>query len=102
MREHDDPVARGRIRRTMHPLSHMSAPDDHAFAPRVQQAINNVCGALHATLPARAIVDDMDGIVPPATELVVLHHDWARRRGLPTAYGARTDQPGTVSIAGQR
>jgi hypothetical protein len=44
------------------PLARMTASDDYVFAPRVQTAINSVCGALHATLPARAIADDMDGV----------------------------------------
>jgi predicted unusual protein kinase regulating ubiquinone biosynthesis (AarF/ABC1/UbiB family) len=67
------------------PLSRMSAPDDYVFAPRVQQAVTNVCGALHATLPARAIADDMDGVAEPITELGRLHHAWVCERGLPSA-----------------
>lgn len=67
------------------PLSRMTAPDDYVFAPRVQTAINSVCGALHATLPARAIADDMDGVAEPITELGKLHHAWVRERGLPSA-----------------
>lgn len=67
------------------PLSRMTAPDDYVFAPRVQTAINSVCGALHATLPARAIADDMDEVAEPITELGKLHHAWVRERGLPSA-----------------
>jgi predicted unusual protein kinase regulating ubiquinone biosynthesis (AarF/ABC1/UbiB family) len=67
------------------PLSSMTPPDDYVFAPRVQQALSNVCGALHATLPARAIADDMDGVAAPITELGELHHAWVRERGLPAA-----------------
>ena len=63
----------------------MTASDDYVFAPRVQTAINSVCGALHATLPARAIADDMDGAAEPITELGKLHHAWVRERGLPSA-----------------
>jgi predicted unusual protein kinase regulating ubiquinone biosynthesis (AarF/ABC1/UbiB family) len=66
------------------PLSRMTAPDDYVFAPRVQTALNSVCGALRATLPARAIADDMDGVAEPITELGKLHHAWVRERGLPT------------------
>jgi predicted unusual protein kinase regulating ubiquinone biosynthesis (AarF/ABC1/UbiB family) len=64
------------------PLSRMTAPDDYVFAPRVTTAINSVCGALNATLPARAIADDMDGVAEPTTELGKLHHAWVRERGL--------------------
>lgn len=67
------------------PLSRMSAPDDYVFAPRVQQALTTICGHLNATLPARSISDDMDGVTEPETELGKLHHDWVRRRGLPGA-----------------
>jgi predicted unusual protein kinase regulating ubiquinone biosynthesis (AarF/ABC1/UbiB family) len=67
------------------PLSRMNAPDDYVFASRVQQALSNVCGALHATLPARAIADDIDGIAEPITELGKLHHAWVRERRLPSA-----------------
>jgi predicted unusual protein kinase regulating ubiquinone biosynthesis (AarF/ABC1/UbiB family) len=67
------------------PLSRMTAPDDYVFAPRVQTALNSVCGTLHATLPARSIADDMDGVVEPTTELGKLHHAWVRERGLPGA-----------------
>jgi hypothetical protein len=67
------------------PLSRMNAPDDYAFVPRVHQAWSNVCGALRATLPARAIADDMDAVAEPITPLGKLHHDWAHVRGLPSA-----------------
>ncbi|HET6734096.1 ABC1 kinase family protein [Mycobacterium sp.] len=67
------------------PLTRMTAPDDLAFAPRIQTAVSNVCGALHATMPARAIADDMDGVAEPITELGKLHHAWVRERGLPSA-----------------
>jgi hypothetical protein len=53
------------------------------FAPRVQTALNSVCGALRATLPARAIIDDMDGVAEPITPLGRDHHAWVRERGLP-------------------
>jgi predicted unusual protein kinase regulating ubiquinone biosynthesis (AarF/ABC1/UbiB family) len=67
------------------PLSRMHIPEDYAFAPRVNQALTNICANLHATLPARSIVDDMDGVAEPETELGRLHHAWVRRRGLPGA-----------------
>ncbi|WP_319450237.1 MULTISPECIES: AarF/ABC1/UbiB kinase family protein [unclassified Mycobacterium] len=67
------------------PLTRMAAPGDLAFAPRVQTALSSVCGALHATLAARSIADDMDGVAEPTTELGKLHHAWVRERGLPGA-----------------
>lgn len=65
------------------PLSRMSAPDDYVFAPRVQTALNSVRGALRATLLARSIIDDMDGVAEPITPLGKAHHMWLRERGLP-------------------
>jgi predicted unusual protein kinase regulating ubiquinone biosynthesis (AarF/ABC1/UbiB family) len=65
------------------PLSRVTAPDDYVFAPRVATAVNSVCGALHATLPARAITDDLDGVAAPITRLGKAHHVWVRERGLP-------------------
>jgi predicted unusual protein kinase regulating ubiquinone biosynthesis (AarF/ABC1/UbiB family) len=72
------------------PMSRFTVPEAYVFAPRVQQALTNVCGALNATLPARAIADDMDGIAEPATDLGRLHHDWVRERGLPGALDDHT------------
>lgn len=67
------------------PLSRMTIPDDYVFAPRVYQAITSICGALHATLPVRSIIDDMDGVAEPITSLGKSHHSWVRERGLPSA-----------------
>jgi len=67
------------------PLSRFTIPEDYAFAPRAQQALANVCGTLRATLPARAILDDMDGVAEPTTELGRAHHAWVAARGLPGA-----------------
>ncbi|WP_375538318.1 ABC1 kinase family protein [Mycolicibacterium sp. CBMA 311] len=80
------------------PLIRMSAPSDLAFAPRVHTALSNVCAGLTATLPARAITNDMDGIAEPTTELGVLHHAWVRERGLPGAFDdhAATSHSSTV------
>jgi predicted unusual protein kinase regulating ubiquinone biosynthesis (AarF/ABC1/UbiB family) len=76
------------------PMSRMSAPDEYAFAPRVHQAVTSVCGALHATLPARSIADDMDGVAEPTTRLGALHHAWVRERGLPSALDDHEGQRG--------
>jgi hypothetical protein len=61
------------------------------FTGGVQLANSSICAALRATLPARAIVDDIDGVAEPVTKLGQLHrswvcdHDWVRDRGLPWA-----------------
>jgi predicted unusual protein kinase regulating ubiquinone biosynthesis (AarF/ABC1/UbiB family) len=68
---------------TTNPLSRMTAPEALAFAPRVVTALNSVCGALRATLPAKAITDDLDGVAEPITPLGKTHHLWVRERGLP-------------------
>ncbi|MCV7360032.1 AarF/ABC1/UbiB kinase family protein [Mycolicibacterium neworleansense] len=72
------------------PLSRMRVPDAYAFAPRVNQALTSISAKLHATLPARSIVDDMDGVAEPTTELGKLHHAWVRERGLPGALDDHT------------
>ena len=68
-----------------HPVARMTAPDDFVMVSRVQLAVTSVCAGLGATLPARAIADDYDGVAEPVTTLGKQHHAWARDRGLPTA-----------------
>jgi predicted unusual protein kinase regulating ubiquinone biosynthesis (AarF/ABC1/UbiB family) len=68
-----------------HPMARMNAPDDYVFAARGTFALNAVTAGLGATLPMRAIMDDLDGVVEPATELGKLHHAWVGDRGLPLA-----------------
>jgi predicted unusual protein kinase regulating ubiquinone biosynthesis (AarF/ABC1/UbiB family) len=72
------------VREAHHPMARMNAPDDYVFASRVQLAVNSVCVGLNATLPARAIADDVDSVAEPVTELGKLHHAWVRDRGLPS------------------
>jgi predicted unusual protein kinase regulating ubiquinone biosynthesis (AarF/ABC1/UbiB family) len=73
------------IRDTDHPMARMYAPDDFVFSARLQLAVLSVCAGLNATLPSRAIFDDLDGVAEPITELGKLHHAWVRERGLPGA-----------------
>ncbi|QNJ94881.1 AarF/ABC1/UbiB kinase family protein [Mycolicibacterium fluoranthenivorans] len=68
------------------PLTRMHAPSDMAFTPRVHMALSNVCSGLGATVPARSITDDMDGIIEPVTELGKRHHAWVRERCLPSSF----------------
>jgi predicted unusual protein kinase regulating ubiquinone biosynthesis (AarF/ABC1/UbiB family) len=73
------------LRDANHPMARMNAPEDFVFLARVQLAVHSVLAALRATAHARAIVDDMDGVAEPVTELGKLHHAWVRERGLPSA-----------------
>jgi hypothetical protein len=73
------------LRNADHPMARMNSPDDFVFSPRLQLAIFSVCAGLSATVPARAIIDDMDGVAGPITDLGKLHHAWVRERGLPSA-----------------
>lgn len=73
------------LRDSDHPVNRMRAPDDYIFSPRYQLAINSVCAGLYATMPARAIADDIDDVAEPITELGKMHHAWVRERGLPSA-----------------
>jgi predicted unusual protein kinase regulating ubiquinone biosynthesis (AarF/ABC1/UbiB family) len=68
-----------------HPMARMKAPEDFVFAGRLLLALCSVVVGLCATAPARAIIDDMDGVAGPTTELGKLHHAWVRERGLPSA-----------------
>jgi hypothetical protein len=72
-------------RQADHPMGRMNAPDDYVFAGRSTFALNAVAVGLGATLPMRAIMDDLDGVAEPITELGKLHHAWVRERGLPAA-----------------
>jgi predicted unusual protein kinase regulating ubiquinone biosynthesis (AarF/ABC1/UbiB family) len=73
------------VRDADHPLARMNAPDDFIFAGRLLFALSSVVVGLSATTPARAIIDDMDGVAKPTTELGKLHHAWVRERRLPSA-----------------
>lgn len=66
-----------------HPVRRMSIPDDAVFMSRVGLNINTICAKLGATMHARSIQDDMDGVAEPSTPLGKQHHAWVRRRGLP-------------------
>ncbi len=71
------------MRSADHPMRRMSVPADFVFFSRLNLSMNAILSALGATLHARAMLDDMDGIAPPVTELGHLHDAWVRQRGLP-------------------
>lgn len=73
------------IRDVDHPVAQMTVPPEHTFTSRIQLAFASVAAGLGATLPIRAIFDDIDGVAEPITELGRRHHEWVRSRGLPAA-----------------
>jgi predicted unusual protein kinase regulating ubiquinone biosynthesis (AarF/ABC1/UbiB family) len=74
------------MRDSDHPLTQMTVPATYAFTSRIMVAFASVAAGLQATLPVRAIMDDLDGVADPVTELGKLHHAWVRERGLPGAF----------------
>lgn len=65
------------------PAAHVQVTPESVFLPRMGIAFTHIAAGLHATLPVRAITDDLDGIAGPTTELGRQHHAWLRGRGLP-------------------
>jgi predicted unusual protein kinase regulating ubiquinone biosynthesis (AarF/ABC1/UbiB family) len=72
------------IRDADHPVAKMAVPGEHVFTSRILLAFASVAAGLQATLHSRALMDDMDRVAEPITELGKQHHAWARDRGLPT------------------
>ena len=71
------------VRSPDHPVRRISAPEDFVFFTRINLSMNAICATLGATIHARALVDDMDGVAEPVTPLGKLHDAWVRDRGLP-------------------
>jgi predicted unusual protein kinase regulating ubiquinone biosynthesis (AarF/ABC1/UbiB family) len=71
------------LRSSDHPVRRMSAPDDLIFLVRIPLMVNPIVAALGATVHARAMIGDMDGVAEPITPLGKLHDAWVRDRGLP-------------------
>lgn len=71
------------VRSTDHPVRRMTIPRDYVFFSRVSLALSSMLGAWHATLNARAIVDELDGVAPPVTVVGEAHARWVHERGLP-------------------
>ncbi len=69
-----------------YPVAGMSGPTEYAFSPRVQLCLNSICATLRATLPARAIADDIDNVAESITILGKQHHAWVGDRGLPNTF----------------
>ena len=64
-------------------LRRMDVPADWVFISRLSLGIDTVLAELQATGYYRSIVDDLDGVAEPETELGKKHVVWARDRGLP-------------------
>lgn len=71
------------IRDPDHVVRRMSVPEDLVVTTRINLHVNAICAALEATVYLRALVDDLDGVAGPITELGKQHVDWVRERGLP-------------------
>ncbi len=70
------------VRDSDHPIARVSLPGVVAFTARIQLNLVTICAALQATLPVRAIVDDLDGAAEPITEMGRQHHAWVQEKGL--------------------
>ncbi|WP_304114841.1 AarF/ABC1/UbiB kinase family protein [Mycolicibacterium bacteremicum] len=71
------------LRPSDHAVRRMSVPPDFVFFSRLNLSMNAIFGALDATMAARSMLDDMDGVAEPITELGKQHIAWVRDRGLP-------------------
>lgn len=71
------------VRSPDHVLRRISIPEDLVFLTRINFSVNAICATLRATVHARAMVDDLDGVAEPITPLGKQHVAWVRRRGLP-------------------
>lgn len=71
------------VRSPDHPVRRMSVPDDFVFFSRLNLSMNAILATLGATIHARSMYDDMDGVAEPITPLGKQHHVWVRKRGLP-------------------
>lgn len=63
-----------------HPLTRISFPSEIAFMSRIQLNLVSICAGLEATLPMRAIANDIHGLSEPVTALGREHHAWLRQR----------------------
>ena len=79
------------VRSPDHPLRRMSVPPDFVFFSRLNLSMNAIFTALQAVMYGRAMVDDMDGVASPVTELGRQHVAWVRKRGLPFGMDSHED-----------
>ncbi|WP_293350846.1 AarF/ABC1/UbiB kinase family protein, partial [Mycobacterium sp.] len=79
------------VRAADHPLRRMSVPADFVFFSRLNLSMNAILTALRAVMYGRAMVDDMDGVAAPVTELGRQHVAWVRKRSLPFGMDCHDD-----------
>lgn len=72
------------VRAPDHPMRQMSIPPDLVFFSRINLSMNAVFSALRACIYNRGLLDDMDGVAPPVTELGRQHLTWVHQRRLPS------------------
>lgn len=65
------------------PASYLAITREFVFMPRIAVAFGHIAAGLTATVHVRSILDDLDGVAEPTTELGKLHHAWVCERGLP-------------------
>ncbi|MEZ0053691.1 putative unusual protein kinase regulating ubiquinone biosynthesis (AarF/ABC1/UbiB family) [Mycobacterium sp. MAA66] len=80
------------------PATHVEVTRDFVFLPRILVACNHIAARLGATVPARSIIDDLDGVAEPTTELGRQHHVWRRERGLPCGLDHHTAEPKSTRL----
>ncbi len=80
------------VRSPDHPMRRMSVPADFVFFSRLNFSMNAVFSGLRATIHARAMVEDMDGLAPAVTDLGRQHIAWVRERGLPFGTDCHDDR----------
>ena len=78
------------VRAPRSPMRQMSIPPDLVFFSRINLSMNAVFSALRACIYNRGLLDDMDGVAPPVTELGRQHLAWVRQRGLPLGWTTMT------------
>jgi predicted unusual protein kinase regulating ubiquinone biosynthesis (AarF/ABC1/UbiB family) len=71
------------LRAADHVVRRMNVPQDLVFMTRINLSVNAICAALRGTVYVRALVDDLDGVAEPVTQLGAQHAAWVRQRGLP-------------------
>lgn len=71
------------VRSGDHLIRRMAIPDHLVFSTRISLNMNTIFAKFGATLDARAISDDLDGVAAPTTDLGREHRAWLTSRGLP-------------------
>ena len=66
-----------------HPVRRVTIPGDLILFSRINLTANVILARLGASVDARSIVDDLDGVAEPTTSLGKQHDAWVRERGLP-------------------